>query len=1273
MYLSAYNILGKCIEMLVVIFLLVMASELALAGSVRTVEVVNAACSPAVECVTLAECLGNIATCFASDTKINFVEKFYEVPESSSSNFFIVRNARDLTLSGNGSTIACTTRPVGFSFINVSNLQIHGLHLDGCGEVMPDILLSQLHLARSENAFFMSSGTRVALLLGNVNHLALHNIRVHNSCGYGLLIADSIWIEVRSSNFTHNNRRALKCYHENVAAIDMSCCHGLLSHDATEGNCNGGNIAVINTRRASYATSTQTEISNTRITHGVNLDIQHGFNENYTYTAGGLSLYYSDHLHESVLISHCTIASNIGHSSGNAVMYIHDNSGSDFTVTITQTDFLGGNTGFERFEKTAKSGGLTIEYGYVDEHHWVPGAGHHDVKRVIIQHSTFRGNMAFTAGAILFQSHIVRDKSMQAEIRINNCTISDNFGYDTIFTVRGNLGNRFYNLELEMVGVRLLNNRILHEVSLADPLLAYHHFPHISTLHTEEIGTVTCVGITIQENELRGVSMRLNTDFRFRKGNVISGNRGTEGGALLIDRTPIRLQFPGAMLYIVNNTATLSGGAIYVVPSPPRLISVSPFCFFTFRLGLFAGLRGSVLLRNNSAGVSGNSVYGGSIETCMLYETDYSLTGVSAFETIFDIPWNTSLTEVTSNVEELCFCINKRPQCALGMWPISTYPGMRVRIPTVAVGQMNGTNPAIVLSRIVGSSTAHITDQEMRQQVGVECHDLNYTIHSLESIQFEIKLGIVTNGKVFETDQTILVNMTECPKGFELVEHSRKCSCIPLLEEHEVSCFLEAQNFERKAGVWVGYNAEAGEFLAHGSCPFQKCRPKKSTFALNSTDSHCERGFSGIICGGCASNLSSTFGRIGCRKCSGAFSAVVVVIFLLAGPLLIAAMLYGDLTVNDGTFNGIIFYANVVHIYRGSLFGLGHISVVSVLIAWLNLDLGIDLCFYPGMTFYAQVWFQYSFPAYVLVLARILSYLNWYTTLGGKIIGNNIRNVEGTLVLLSYTKLLRLVAETLSFTTVSSSLSIHRKVWLYDGNILYMEAKHAALAAASLVTLACFLLPFTFLMLFEYPLLKFRAQRILVKSGLYTLIHVFQKPYNRVARWWTGVMLLVRVLLVVLYQVNTVGNQEVSMIVIVTLGLCVLGAMWNLGSLYRNTYVTVVETFYITNLVLLAGWSQYTSSRHSQLILSYILVTGALLGFLATIVYHVVAKVVGEVKERRKKSDEGLVDNQRVILQHLLKDYDGQAVSPISQTCVRVSGDQQPLSKILANNSNIDS
>ena len=71
---------------------------------------------------------------------------------------------------------------------------------------------------------------------------------------------------------------------------------------------------------------------------------------------------------------------------------------------------------------------------------------------------------------------------------------------------------------------------------------------------------------------------------------------------------------------------------------------------------------------------------------------------------------------------------------------------------------------------------------------------------------------------------------------------------------------------------------------------------------------------------------------------------------LLAGIALVALLLALNLTVAMGTFNGIIFYANIVHanIVHANIstfFPFTEPNCIYVFMAWLNLELGVDTCF----------------------------------------------------------------------------------------------------------------------------------------------------------------------------------------------------------------------------------------------------------------------------------------------------------------------------------------
>lgn len=1238
-----------------------------------TIEVVNStsSCLSGVRCTTLLNCLENPGACFGSNIKLSFTDKHYTV-ENGNGALYVVSNISNLTLTGNNATILCTRR-AGFAFINITSLKMQGLHLSRCGCIMPETIQSQVHLTRSlaDASFFMSPGTRVALLFGYIDNLTLQNFKVDHSHGYGAVITNSKWVIISKSNFSFNNYLVLDCY--KGTTFNITCCQALYySPDDVDTevamNCNGGNLVIFDTDIVPYTSTTHTLISNTFITHGVNLDIQPAFNRSYAYTAGGLSIFIARQLHSgATFIQHSTIASNVGHIAANTVVYLLDYTGHNYFVQITHTGFYRGNSELQHFAKTAQSGGVTVMYGFVDEIQHRIYSGQRAHKKVFIDNCTFSGNMAYTAGALLFNSYIVRDKRLQATVRMYNCILQDNYGYDTILSLRGNLGNRVYNIDIQIHQVQLLDNNLLNQPMLNDVLIAYRHSPHISTLHIEGTRTVTCSGVTIRNNQLRGISAREISILTFQGTSNISGNSGTDGGGMQLDRVLILLPDSDTRLYMYDNRATLSGGGMYVVDSTTR--KTIQFCFFNVRDGrcrLALPFHDRIVMRNNSASISGNSIYGGNIDGCQILDCNPELlTGLEAFKQVFSIPWNMSLTEVASDFRQLCFCINGRPACGMHTWSVETYPGEQLHVSAVAVGQLNGTTPAIVEIRINSEAPqSRVAEQERKQQVGVVCQKLNYTIHSLENTKMEIRIGIFLSSRGFISNRSILVSTAECPTGFEL-DKSLVCSCVNFLERNGISCFLDMQNFQRpSSSVWVGSNTINNEFLAHQNCPLHKCRSNvTTTFTFNATDHQCERGFAGIVCGGCRNNLSAVLGSNACKPCSNLYSLLVVSIFVLAGILLVLAMLYGDLTVNQGTFNGMIMYANIVHIHRMTFFGSTHSSVITVIIAWLNLDIGVELCFYDGLDFFTRACLQYLFPTYIISLSMFLLFLNWYTSLGAKTIGNNIASVTASLILLSYTKYLRIVSESLSFTAITSSLGHSKSVWLYDGNVPFMQDKHTALSIVALAVLVGCIIPFTALMVFERLLLSYKTRQILVRLQLTTLISIYQASYKNSLRWWTGMMLLVRVALVTLYQVNILGNQRLNLVIIVSLGLCILGTMWNMGSLYRTKYITMIEAFYIANLLLLAGWNVYISSARIRLILSYILVTAALMLFIATVLYHIITRLIRVVKEKRK-----VVRDQPVVMENMENsDYYEPTNAPPKSSYIRVTGNQQPLTKLLNN------
>ena len=79
-----------------------------------------------------------------------------------------------------------------------------------------------------------------------------------------------------------------------------------------------------------------------------------------------------------------------------------------------------------------------------------------------------------------------------------------------------------------------------------------------------------------------------------------------------------------------------------------------------------------------------------------------------------------------------------------------------------------------------------------------------------------------------------------------------------------------------------------------------------------------------------------------------------------------------DFTVTVGLINGLILYANLIKA-NDYMFLIGGPktlnNIMQVIIAWLNLDLGIETCFFGGLDSYWKTWLQFVFPIYIWTIA----------------------------------------------------------------------------------------------------------------------------------------------------------------------------------------------------------------------------------------------------------------------------------------------------------------
>jgi hypothetical protein len=176
----------------------------------------------------------------------------------------------------------------------------------------------------------------------------------------------------------------------------------------------------------------------------------------------------------------------------------------------------------------------------------------------------------------------------------------------------------------------------------------------------------------------------------------------------------------------------------------------------------------------------------------------------------------------------------------------------------------------------------------------------------------------------------------------------------------------------------------------------------------------------------------------------------------------------------------------------------------------------------------------------------------------------------------------------------------------------YFQGKHVGLVLVA-VLIILFGVPYTILLFLWQWLVRVPNWKVFKwtrNTKLNAFISVHHAPYNSKYRYWTGLLLLVRVILYITVSVATSysNNPQSSLLLTVIL----LGGLFFLNGItgfmaYKSSLVNVLETGLYFNLLAFAAFSQYdfrnnvtkqTVVAYTSTIITFILLVGV-------IAYHV--------------------------------------------------------------------
>ena len=544
--------------------------------------------------------------------------------------------------------------------------------------------------------------------------------------------------------------------------------------------------------------------------------------------------------------------------------------------------------------------------------------------------------------------------------------------------------------------------------------------------------------------------------------------------------------------------------------------------------------------------------------------------------------------------------------------PHSIYPGQSINISAVVVGQGLGTVAGSVYAQFLHTSPENKLPrfeleswQKVQAVTQQSCSNLHYTIlpqrgipestlvltaHDSYVSQYIINISTdfmhlkptyhtSATGPLIYNNNPVYVNipLIPCPPGFMLTAHPPfRCDCILLLQQMQgVQCHIQDQTIGRSGLLWVGMIQDHNETVAASEyCPLDYCSKEESSVTLSEPDSQCNYNHSGTVCGGCQPGLSLALGSAQCLPCSNKYLALLIP-FTLAGPVLVGVIKLLDLTISQGTLNGLIFYANIVKAYEYILLPREQTNPLTLFIAWLNLDLGVEMCFFDGLSAYSKTWLQFVFPLYIWSIAGLLIILAKYSDIVAKVMGNNSVPVLATLFLLSYAKIFRTIIMALSYTIVYTSHG-PMAVWSADGNIDYLGPKHAPLFATAVAILLFLWLPYTLLLFLRQWLHMSKCKLI---SYILNKMMPFLDAHNGSLKgkhcYWFGALLLVRAV-ILLIQALVPADHASTVVFCISVSAIVLTYYGQF--VYCNFAVSVFDTAFFLNLALLTGTNLFANT-----------------------------------------------------------------------------------------------
>ena len=1010
-----------------------------------------------------------------------------------------------------------------------------------------DVVLESLTIANC-GVFYNTSYQQinVSLLIVDTDNITLEWVSVQNSSGFGLFLVNAFDLLIANSSFAQNK--------------PLETCF----------DCSGGNVYIRYDDQTINKTLCSVDIMQSNFTFGLNLEVcsfEEYIKSQYVSSSGGLtiSLLHTQSYNIQFNIDYVVFYNNTANAGANFVFLAHYTGVCSLTMSNTISTYGKTLISYTDIYDCTFAAGMTL----------VQNNGVYKPE-INIKNCTFEHNLAKQFGGGIF----IGWSDTPGNITFHNCTIYNNTAYhgSAMFLY----GFNSTLVHFHFVNIIFDSNKVLYKFNRFQTAVL---LVHINNAIFEQID--------VSNHDTTGL-LSYHSQLTFLKNCKFVNNSGTLGGGMALYDSSNLILKEQTNISFVNNYASESGGGIFV--SEKILTHDIPTdCFFILESD--HSTNATIYFVNNTAEISGDVLYGGNVDYCL---------NAHQFHHLFNYSQQKGSSVVSSDPIQVCFCEANEPNCSIKNINITAIPGIDNSISLATVGSKNGLTNGVI--KFTPSNVQTVNDRLIPS-----CTDVTFSVTantSLNTTQVYVTLEKSIKPLYDPFAKVIDVIIQSCPIGFPLDIKNNTCVCrSELTKPPTINCDINTQIITREGDLWIGYENDHDCLIVYENCPFDYCNYNNINFTFNTSNEQCLHSRSGILCGQCANGLSLMLGSNQCGQCTNNNIALII-LFALAGIALVTFVVTLNVTVSVGTINGLIFYANVVKIYEHIFFSEGPIPFLSLFISWVNLDLGIETCFIDGMGSCTKTWLQFIFPTYVWFLLILIIILSRYSSKVVQLVGRQVIPALATMILFSYTKLIRTVFKVLHRTNIQCSgdnnVKFNLSQWYIDATVPYLAGCHIPLFLFSLAVLILLIIPYTFYLLtiplFEGPLSKYICCQKL-STYMKPFFDAYGGPYKDKCRFWTGFLLLVRLVLALVVSVDT--EATVSLYVLTSILVVIIFIYFPLRGVYRQLPFACLELFFILNLILMASTNEQNFNELKRQVSTIVFVSLTFVVFSGILIYHV--------------------------------------------------------------------